>query len=59
MDVELTNSKKKLEKRKTEPMLVGFGYWRSAVTPDINCEADEKHPIKEKKDFVTFPKENF
>ena len=50
VDVELTNS---------EPKLVGFGYWRSAVTPDINCEANEKHPIKEKKDFVTFTKENF
>ena len=31
-DVELTNWKKKLEKRNTELMLVGFGYWRSAVT---------------------------
>ena len=29
------------------------------MTPDINCEADVKHPIKEKKDFVTFTKEIF
>ena len=29
------------------------------MTPNINYEADVKHPIKEKKDFVTFTKENF
>ena len=44
VDVELTNSiKKNLEERYTEPMLlVGFGYWRSAVTqlPDIQCGPD-------------------
>ena len=58
MDVEFTNSKKNLEKQNTEPMLAGFGYWRSAVTPDINCEADVKNPKKENKDFVTFTMEN-
>ena len=29
------------------------------MTPGINCEADVKHPKKDKKDFVTFRKENF
>ena len=29
------------------------------MTSDINCEADVKHLKKDKKDFVTFTKENF
>ena len=29
------------------------------MTPEINCEADVKHPEKNEKDFVTFMKENF
>ena len=40
-------------------LLVGFGYWRSAVTPIINCEAGLKHPKKDRQDLVTFKRENF
>ena len=43
----------------TEPVLVRFGSWTLAVTLDINCKADETYPHKNKKDFVTFTKENF
>ena len=37
-----------------EPVLVRFGSWRLAVTPDINCEADVKYPNKIQKGLCNF-----